>query len=328
MKKLLATTALVAMTTFGVQANPHLEEAAQNVEAVSHEYAALISAIVHEAIAEAQAEIESHATRADEANLHIIEWWHAIDDLGITIDFENTPEEYINLVFEAGIAAAETQVTINVHGGMEITTSEAAAEIILELVELHESWLAQERAIVDGYEEARVAEVESLWTEINNLQDLNNQYLWWWGEVWPVVANYSDAYLGGQILLNIEEDPEQQLYDFADGLLEAGRNQIRPQVEEAQRATQEASNRANVNAQNATAWYEEAMRLQAIVDAYEYELEQQLVDENDMCYLSNSSGGLHAELSWNTIFNEINTEGIDHPCESADAIRATLAANQ
>ena len=41
----------------------------------------------------------------------------------------------------------------------------------------------------------------------------------------------------------------------------------------------EASNRANVNAENVAAWYNEAQRLQAIVDAYEYQLEQQLVDE-------------------------------------------------
>ena len=34
----------------------------------------------------------------------------------------------------------------------------------------------------------------------------------------------------------------------------------------AQADAQEASNRANVNAQNATAWYEEAMRLQALLD--------------------------------------------------------------
>ena len=44
---------------------------------------------------------------------------------------------------------------------------------------------------------------------------------------------------------------------------------LEEQLAAAQADAQEASNRANVNAQNATAWYEEAQRLQALLDAQE-----------------------------------------------------------
>ena len=154
----------------------------------------------------------------------------------------------------------------------------------------------------------------------------------------------------------------------------------------------EASNRANVNAENVAAWYNEAMRLQDIIEnevisedntvtvrtvvgneveitsleelletyneterlyryyrasfisyqdslhavhqgyqreqiragAYKYELEMQLVDEEDQCDISNDM--LTNNLTWGQVWD--NLEGwysIDHPCESAENIRQILA---
>ena len=130
--------------------------------------------------------------------------------------------------------------------------------------------------------EAQLAEI---WNEINGYH--NNYDITYGGALGPVDAifNYAHTYVEG-VLGPIIEDLQAQLaetearhedelagvYAAAHSISEGSSariEELEAQLATAQADAQEASNRANVNAQNATAWYEEAQRLQALLDAQE-----------------------------------------------------------
>ena len=120
--------------------------------------------------------------------------------------------------------------------------------------------------------EAQLAEI---WNEINGYH--NNYDITYGGALGPVDAifNYAHTYVEG-VLGPIIEDLQAQLaetearhedelagvYAAAHSISEGSSariEELEAQLAAAQADAQEASNRANVNAQNATAWYEDCL---------------------------------------------------------------------
>ena len=267
MKKLLVTTALVVGIGFGAQASDPNDTLTQITEIVAAHY-----------LEEIENLNASHAQHVESINQNWIDnlnYWsfdggngtqvnsiselvynsiypqfqNALDNAGAIIaDLEvHLSEAYSEIADLNEVANNLDQLTVDLQAESEAVQAWAEYEITVretQIVELEEEVTATHQKYID---------------EINAMQHiLDDGFQELFGQQWSMEPHVPEWI--GEVLI-------YQLTDIV--------NSYNAQINEANRAAQEASNRANSNAANVAAWYEEAQRLQAEVDRLQEELDNQ-----------------------------------------------------
>ena len=268
MKNLLATTALVVGIGFSAQASDPNATLDQIAEIVAAHYV------------EANAALEAENAALEVENQELLDSWPTIEtyeteiaDLTAHIADLNWLAEEWERQAEA-IIANDQMIIADLHNQIEVLealrnyyelTALENAEVIAvqqdQIADLQdlESETAYQLYTTQQQLDNTEAQLAEIWDEINRYLDAND--ITYDSSQGPIDAIwYAGHVTAEEILSPIIADLQAQLDDLSE--VEA----LEAQLAAAQAETQEASNRANVNAQNATAWYEEAQRLQALLD--------------------------------------------------------------